>query len=435
MKKIFTLVLSAIVLSVSAQNFTWTEQPSSTTEWLNDIHFVDSLTGWAVGDNGSIVATVDGGETWSPQTSGTTEKLRSVFFLSDTLGWIAGGFSASSNVLLMTEDGGANWTQVPHDIPNEETMLKGIQFYDADHGFTITSLHNVYYTSNGGINWEKGTYVDNMSNIIVNDMYVISDTSAFLCGKSKSTSTYQTRPSVFDNILHYAGEWTRHGAGEFTTGDELTAIHFTDNLRGFVGGRNGKIYTMEADGNIFPYIWYFNFDTDNGTVWSIDFADNDHGMFNTATDKDGTTIQLIYHTSDAGETWSSTPDSIPGVLFGTLSAGDAQNIWIAGSTGKIFKGTPKDDDITSVKDLASFNFSISPNPFISSVRIESSEPYQGVQLSVFSYTGQVMKSVYIEELQDSYELEGLDFLTSGVYFINLNTVDGNLNATKKIVKF
>ncbi len=433
MKILFTLIFSMLIMSVGAQNYSWTAQESGTPEWLNDVQFVDNMHGWAVGDNGTIVATVDGGETWSPQTSGTTEKLRSVFFLSDTLGWIAGGFSASSNVLLMTEDGGANWTQVPHDIPNEETMLKGIQFYDADHGFTITSSQNIYYTSNGGINWEKGTFVDNMSNIIVNDLYVISDTSAFLCGKSKITSTNQTRPSVFDNIVHYAGEWARHGAGDFTTGDELTAIHFTDNLRGFVGGRNGKIYTMEADENIFPNVWYFNFDSDNGTVWSIDFADNDHGMFNTATDEDGKTIQLVYHTSDAGETWSSTPDSIPDFLHATLSAGDTENAWLAGSAGQIFKGEPKDP--TSVSDHASFDFSISPNPFISSVRIESPESYQGIQLSVFSYTGQVMKSVYLQELQESYELEGLDFLTSGVYFIHLNTVDGKLNSTRKIVKF
>ena len=143
MKKTFTLLLSALVLSVSAQNFTWTEQVSGTTEWLNDVHFVDNLTGWAVGDNGAIVATVDGGETWTTQISGTTETLRSVFFLSDTLGWIAGGRTASSNTLLVTEDGGATWTPVAHDIPNEETHLKGIQFFDADHGYTITSPHNV----------------------------------------------------------------------------------------------------------------------------------------------------------------------------------------------------------------------------------------------------------------------------------------------------
>jgi len=370
MKKIFTLVLSALVLSVSAQNFTWTEQTSGTDQWLNDVHFVDNMNGWAVGDNGTIVATYDGGETWTTQTSGTTEKLRSVHFISAARGWTAGGQSASSNTLLTTYDGGASWAPVPHDIPNEETFLKGIQFYDADHGFVITSAHNIYYTSNGGVNWEKGTFSSSISNVILNDLYVISDTSAFTAGRYRN-SRNQTRPGVFDNIVQYAGEWIPQGAADFTTGDELTAIYFTDNLKGFVGGRNGKIYTMEDDGQNFPNVWYFNFDTDNGTVWSIDFADNDHGMFNTATDDNGTTIQLIYHTSDAGETWSATPDSIPDFLHSTLSTGDAENAWIAGSAGKIYKGTPK--DITSVFEQGTIEFTVVPNPFSSSIMIKSQD--------------------------------------------------------------
>ena len=119
-------------------------------------------------------------------------------------------------------------------------------------------------------------------------------------------------------------------------------------------------------------------------------------------------------------------------MSGTLSAGDAQNVWIAGSGGQIFKGTPKYP--VSVSDHASFDFSISSNPFISGIRIESPDSYQGVQLKVYSYSGQLMKSAYIEELQESYELEGLDFLKSGVYFVNLNTLDRKLNSTKKIVR-
>lgn len=434
MKIIFTLVLSALVMSVSAQNFTWTEQSSGTTESLNDIHFVDSLSGWAVGNNGTIVATVDGGETWTLQISGTTERLRSVFFLSDTLGWVAGGENVSSNVLLMTEDGGANWVPVAHDIPNEETFLKGVQFYDADHGFTLTASHSVFYTSNGGVNWEKGIYSSSISNVNVNDLSVISDTTAFLCGKFRSTSSGLTRPGVFDNIVNSAGEWISHGAGEFTTGDELTAIHFTDNQKGFVGGRNGKIYTMETDGQIFPNVWYFNFDTDNGTIWSIDFADNDHGMFNTSIDVNGRTIALIYHTGDAGETWSTAPDSIPDVLLATLSAGDSENAWIAGIGGKIFKGTPKDDDITSLKNHESLEFNVLPNPFTSNIKITSEEAYKDVQLKMFNYTGQLVKSVYLGDFQYSYELEGLEHLNGGVYFLQMKSADGRLNSTQKVVK-
>ena len=433
MKTIFTLILSVLVLSISAQNFTWTAQSSGTNDWLNDVHFVDSLTGWAVGDNGTIVATIDGGETWTTQTSGTTERLRAVFFLSDTLGWVAGGQSASSVTLLTTEDGGASWTPVAHDIPNEETHLKRIQFFDADHGFTITSPHNIYYTSNGGINWEKGTFTSDISQVRVNDLYVISDTSAFTAGKYRN-SLYKERPGVFDNIVHYDGEWIPQGAGNFNTGDELTAIHFTENLKGFTGGNNGKIYTMEADGQIFPNVWYFNFDTDNGTIWSIDFADNDHGVFNTTVDKDGTTVQLIYHTSDAGETWSSVPDSIPGLYSATLSAGDAEHIWLAGAAGQIFKGTPREDDPTSLKEHRSAEFKVMPNPFSSSIMIKSQDAYKGVQLNVFSYTGQLVESVYVGDFQYNYELEGLDRLENGVYFLQLKSRDGRLNSTQKIVK-
>ena len=273
-----------------------------------------------------------------------------------------------------------------------------------------------------------------MSNIILNDLSVISDTSAFLCGRYRSNFTSQTRPGVFDNILSSEGVWNHHGAGDFTTGDELTAIHFTENQRGFAGGRNGKIYTMEADGTIFPSVWYFNFDTDNGTIWSMDFADNDHGMFNTTIDVNGTTINLIYHTADAGETWSSTPDSIPDLLLATLSAGDTEHAWIAGGSGKILKGTPKDDDITSVRDFAATEFKVMPNPFSSSIMINSQEAYRGVRLNIFNYTGQLIESVYIGDFQYSYELEGLDQLESGVYFLQMKSGDGSLNSTQKVVK-
>lgn len=264
-------------------------------------------------------------------------------------------------------------------------------------------------------------------------MYVTSDTSAFACGTYK-TSSVQTRPGVFQNFTNSEGEWVPHGAGSFDTDDVLTAIHFTDAQKGFTGGMNGKLYEMEETGDIFPGPWENNFDSGSGlSIHSIDFPTNDQGMFNTFTEIDGQTIALVYHTADAGVTWSSGPDSIPGILSPTLSAPDSENAWLAGSAGQIFIGKPTYP--SSVSDHVSFDFSISPNPFISGIRIESPDSYQGVQLKLFSYSGKLMKSVYIEELQESYELEGLDFLKSGVYFVNLNSADGKLNSTRKIVKF
>ena len=333
---LFNFIFSMLIMSAAAQNYSWTTQASGTTEWLNDVQFVDNMHGWAVGDNGTIVATIDGGETWTVQTSGTTEKLRSVYFLTTTRGWAVGG--TLNLTLLTTYDGGSNWGAVPNDI-SEEAFLKGIEFYDDMHGFA-TSSNAIYYTSNSGSNWEKGVNSSLIvSSLTVYDLQVVSDTSAFMCGTYKNT-LLNKRPGVFDNILQHEGQWTPQGGDEFDTDDELRAICFTDALKGFTGGRNGKIYTMEADGEIFPSVWYLNFTTPSGGwIHSIDFFGNDYGVFNTTVEVNQQTVQLIYHSANGGDNWAA-PDSIYGLLSATLSAGDAYNVWIAGSAGQIFKGKP-----------------------------------------------------------------------------------------------
>jgi len=54
---------------------------------------------------------------------------------------------------------------------------------------------------------------------------------------------------------------------------------------------------------------------------------------------------------------------------------------------------------------------------------------------MFSYTGQLVESVYVGDFQYSYEFDGLDYLERGVYFLQMKSTDGILNATQKIVKY
>ena len=426
MKTIFTLFFSVLIMSASAQNFTWTAQNSGTTEWLNDLCFVDDQTGWAVGDKGTIVATVDGGETWTAQISGTDRKLRSVFFLDQDTGWVAGGDSPL--IVLYTVDGGNNWEALSAQAPGA-AFLNEIQFASSTHGFGI-ALGDIYHTSDGGVNWNMGTYSPSVTTPWLNDLHVISDSTAFTAGRFTG-STSPTRPGVFDNIVNFEGLWTPHGAGYFDLDDELTAIHFTGEQRGFAGGKNGKIYTMEADGEIFPSVWYHNFTAPSGGwVWSIDFGGNDFGMFNTSIEEGPQVTTLIYHTTDGGDNWSSA-DSIEGLMFGKLVAVDTENVWIAGNAGQIYKGTP---NVTSAFDHSAVEFSVMPNPFYSYVLIKSPEMYRDVQLNMFNYTGQLVESVYVGDFQYEYEFEGLDHLKSGVYFLQMKSADGSLNATQKVLK-
>src|SRR5262249_15247489 len=81
------------------------------------ITFLNQREGWAVGDDGVILQTIDGGRTWESQDSGTRASLRAVQFLTPFTGWVAGreelpNGGGSSGVLLFTSDGGLKWTRV-----------------------------------------------------------------------------------------------------------------------------------------------------------------------------------------------------------------------------------------------------------------------------------------------------------------------------------
>ncbi len=71
--------------------------------------FVDRDRGWAVGAEGQIFVTRNGGRTWTPQASNTTADLLDVKFLDRLEGWAAGAVGT----LLHTTDGGARWEIVP----------------------------------------------------------------------------------------------------------------------------------------------------------------------------------------------------------------------------------------------------------------------------------------------------------------------------------
>src|SRR5262249_24963352 len=74
------------------------------SENLHDVCFADTALGWAVGANGAIVRTVDGGASWSKQTP-TAAQLNSVSFSDAANGWAVG----EGGVIMGTHDCGQSW--------------------------------------------------------------------------------------------------------------------------------------------------------------------------------------------------------------------------------------------------------------------------------------------------------------------------------------
>ena len=84
---------------------------------IHAIQFIDQAEGWAVGDDGVIWHSMDGGKTWERQKSGTRASLRGVHFLTPYTGWAVGrtegpNGGGSIGVMLRTTDGGLKWEEM-----------------------------------------------------------------------------------------------------------------------------------------------------------------------------------------------------------------------------------------------------------------------------------------------------------------------------------
>ncbi|MCB2222041.1 MAG: T9SS type A sorting domain-containing protein [Bacteroidetes bacterium] len=153
---------------------TWVQKIGDTIPFLNDIIFIDSNLGWAVGDSGTILHTFDGGETWKYQESGTTADLFSLSFIDENHGWICG----DSSIILHTNNGGITGNtptlsesdlvvkSYPNPVKNccsiEFELIKpelvNIQFFNAM-GEKVIDLENKIYPSGlNKVDWNTGSF-------------------------------------------------------------------------------------------------------------------------------------------------------------------------------------------------------------------------------------------------------------------------------------
>lgn len=122
---------------------------------LTGLSFADDKNGWAVGQWGVVLNTVDGGQNWKVQRADTTidQPLFSVYFKNKDEGWAVGLWS----LILTTKDGGKNWTpiklpeppgggKVDRNLYKIFANSKGDLFITAEQGMVLRSV-------DGGANW------------------------------------------------------------------------------------------------------------------------------------------------------------------------------------------------------------------------------------------------------------------------------------------
>jgi photosystem II stability/assembly factor-like uncharacterized protein len=104
-----------VVLQTEDAGHTWSATDLGEGVVIRGLHFADAMNSWAVGHEGAIFRTTDGGKHWSRRTPFTPNRLRSVHFLSANHGFIAGDANVEPGSLWETFDGGESWRIVPGD--------------------------------------------------------------------------------------------------------------------------------------------------------------------------------------------------------------------------------------------------------------------------------------------------------------------------------
>ena len=110
----------------------------------------DKRTGWAVGADGVILHTTDGGFRWEEQHALTPVPLYGLF-VKDARRAVAVG---ARGLALTTDDGGRRWVIHQTGDKNHTNHLFSVAFApDALHGWAVGSYGEIVKTADGGRTW------------------------------------------------------------------------------------------------------------------------------------------------------------------------------------------------------------------------------------------------------------------------------------------
>ncbi|MCP4966425.1 MAG: cold shock domain-containing protein [bacterium] len=283
----------------------WAQQSSPTSSDLFAVQFpVDEYTGFAAGDNGVILRTVDGGDTWVELLTPTTDSIRDLNFPEDTIT----GFAVGANdTILKTTNGGATWVGLT--TPTSVTLL-GVDLMDNLSGFAVGNNGTILKTADGGATWVQKP--SGSAEALREVAFPINDQTGYAVGDNGT-------------ILKTADggdSWSPQTSG---TSQTINGIYFpVDTDNGYAVASGGEVLSTTNGGAL----WQIHTPTGND-LHTVHFPqDAQYGHIST----DG---GRVIATDSSGSTWSTEPvptsEDLLGIWFSSLTRG-----WVVGRNGAIF---------------------------------------------------------------------------------------------------
>jgi len=219
----------------------------------------------AVGQRGHVVYSTDSGTSWKQASVPVSSDLTAVFFVDDRQGWAVG----HDGVILHTADGGEKWTlqlsgRVANDLlitamerrvgaePTSEDAKKllaeaqrykeqgpdkpflDVWFADAQNGYAVGAYNLIFRTRDGGNTWES--WFDRTDNPKFFNLYAIRPAAGglFVAGEGGLVLKFDSAAQRFRALtVPYKGSF-------FGLADAAPAV--------IVFGLRGNVYRSDDDG-------------------------------------------------------------------------------------------------------------------------------------------------------------------------------------------
>ncbi|MCB0452005.1 MAG: T9SS type A sorting domain-containing protein [Aequorivita sp.] len=223
---IFMVGNSATLIHNSGTN-TWSQIVVPTSSHLRTLCFVDENIGYIGADDATLLKTENGGATWenvNPNVAGVNT-IGDIYFINENKGFMAG-----FNYMQVTEDAGANWTNVEPFSPGTlgNFQLQEIQFIDDNVGFVCGDVGMFYKTLDGGYTW---TEYNTGTTESLQDIVFMNESEGYACGFG----------GTIIQTLDGGITWTPMTTA---SAENNRAISFSGN-RGFMVNQIGEILTFE----------------------------------------------------------------------------------------------------------------------------------------------------------------------------------------------
>ncbi len=210
------IIQFAFVVPSIAQYNVWSMQQSNTANSLYGIDFINSSTGWAVGESGTILKSTTGGITWVQQTSGVSNTLAAVDFVDSLVGYAVGN---DIGIILKTTDGGLSWTE-----KDNGRMASSVYFVSSTTGWVVGADGLILKTTDGGESWAQQIVQDLYS--YLTSVYFINADTGWVGGLI---------PGVLLKTTDGGSSWVSATSG-IDFGEDVNAMFFANASVGWIAG-------------------------------------------------------------------------------------------------------------------------------------------------------------------------------------------------------